>query len=139
MTNPNTGAYDADYQCPAVVVRADRSATAGVTVPVQGAPVTLTERSGAMTTGGTSQQLAAANTLRKYLFIQNPVTLTGQNIAAAETLFVRFGATAAGVNNGTSIELVPGASITFEGNAIPTAAIQVNAATTAHRWIALEG
>lgn len=106
------------------------------TVAPQG---TFTDLSGSMTTGGTSKTLSAANASRKYLLIQNPATLTGQNIAAAESLFIRFGASSAGVNNGTSLEILPGGVFESSGAFVSTEAIQVNAATTNHRWIAVEG
>ena len=100
--------------------------------------VTMTERSSTVTAGGTSQQLAAANASRRYLFIQNPNTTAGQGVTA-ENLYIRFGAVAAGIDNGTAIELLPGASLTYESLASPTQAIQVIAATTAHKFIAMEG
>jgi len=106
------------------------------TKPSQGA---LTARSSTIAAGGTSQQLAAANTDRRYLLIQNPASAAGQGIVTAETLYVRFGASAAGVNNGTSFELAPGASLVIEGGFVSTQAIQVNATTIAHAFIAVEG
>lgn len=101
--------------------------------------ITLTERSSSIVAGAMSQQLAAANLTRRYLFIQNPYSASAQNIAASENLYIRFGAVAATIDTGTSIELLPGASITFEANAIPTAAIQIIATTISHKFIALEG
>jgi hypothetical protein len=106
------------------------------TVAPQG---TFTAQSGAMTAGGTSQTMMAANSSRKYLLIQNPATLTGQNIAAAESLFIRFGASAAGVNNGTSFEILPGGAFESAGAFVSTEAVQVNATTTAHKWVSVEG
>lgn len=103
--------------------------------PAQG---TFTDRSGNITVGGTSQILAAANAARKLIQIENPATALGQNIAAAESLFINFTA-GAGVNNGTSFELTPGGYWPPAGqNVITTEAITVNAATTGHRWIAKE-
>lgn len=99
----------------------------------------LTARSGAIAAGGTSQQLAAAAATRKYLLIQNPKSAAGQNIATPETLYIRFGASNAGVNDGTSFEIEPGGSLVMEGSFVSTEAIQVNAATIAHKWIAVEG
>lgn len=116
-----------------VLVGADGSLVGGVQ---QGS---LTERSGSMTTGGTSKQMMAANASRKYLIIHNPSTIAGQNIAALEPLFIRFGAVAAGVNNGTAFELGSGGYFIQENAFVGTDAIQVNAATTSHRWIAAEG
>lgn len=98
----------------------------------------LTERSGSIALGGTSQQLMAANSARTYLLIQNPATTAGQGVTA-ETLFIRFGATGATVNTGTSIELVAGGSYEMAGSFVSTQAVQVIAATTAHKFIASEG
>lgn len=97
----------------------------------------FTPRSGSITVGATSQQLMAANPKRKYFIIENPSTLTGQGIAGAELLFISFGAASAGINNGTAIEI--GLGGVYEQTAfISTDAIQVNATTTGHRWIAYE-
>lgn len=99
----------------------------------------VVEKSGTITSGGTSQTMMAANPTRLYLLIQNPLTATGQGISAAESLFIRFGDTAATVNTGTSFELSPGSSLVMEGGFCCTQAVQVIAATTAHDWIAVEG
>jgi hypothetical protein len=98
----------------------------------------FTERSGFIAAGGTSQQLAAANSSRKKIVIQNPLTAAGQNIAASESLYIRFGASAAGIDDGTSIEIPSGGSYISEPDFESTQAIQVNATTTNHRWIADE-
>ncbi len=105
-----------------VVLASDQGA-----VPVS-APTgaTYTDCSLALTTGGTSQQLVAANASRKGVLILNPSS-------QIESLFVNFGA-AATTDDSDSIELVPGAREFF-----PTVqAIQVNAATTGHKVIAKE-
>lgn len=98
---------------------------------------TFTNRSGFIAAAGTSQQAMAANGARKRYFIENPATATGQNIAAAESLFVNFGAVA-GVNNGTSIELLPGGFLDSSSGPVSTQQINVNAATINHAYIALE-
>src|SRR5579883_2211683 len=92
--------------------------------------------SGAIKTGGTSQQVLPQNLERKILIIQNPSTAAGQGIGATESLFVNF-TNAAGVNNGTSIELVAGASLQIV-NPAPSDAINVNAATTGHVFVAFD-
>ena len=97
----------------------------------------FTDRSGSITTGGTSQQLAAINANRKRIIIENPASATGQNIATAESLFINF-TTAAGVNNGTSIELIPGGTFDSGSGPVSTQAITVNAATIGHVYIAKE-
>ncbi len=86
----------------------------------------LSDGSGTLTTGGASQQVFPANPGRYYLMCQNPITAT-------ETLFVNFDATAS--TSGGSYELAAGGSITFDSNFIPAGAVNVNAATTGHRFI----
>ena len=113
--------------------------TVTVSGTVTTSPLTAvyTNRSGSIAVGGTSQQLAAANGARRRLFIQNPATIAGQTIAAAESLFINF-TTAAGVNDGVSIELQPGQSFDTGQGPISTEVVNVNAATAAHRFIAKE-
>lgn len=97
------------------------------------APVTraaVTDGSGTVTTGGTSQQVFAANTTRSYLMCQNP-------ISATEALFVNIGAAAS--TTAGSIELAPGASISFQQQFIPTGTVNVTAVTTAHRYVCKQG
>ena len=96
-----------------------------------------TDKSGAIAAGGTAQTLAAVNAARKRIFIQNPSTIAGQNIAALERLFINF-TTAAGVDTGASIELQPGQSFDTGAGGVTSELISVNAATTGHRWIAKE-
>lgn len=92
---------------------------------------TLTDRSGTITVGGTSQTLAASNSSRKYIFIQNPSSAT-------ESLFINF--TSASSLTVGSVELLPGGS--FErtlATYMTTELITVNAASTAHAFVAKEG
>jgi hypothetical protein len=84
--------------------------------PTQG---TLTDRSGTITTGGTAQQLAAANTSRKYLLIQN----TGNT-----DLWFNFTTTA--VQGQPSFKLSPGASFVMEHSYVSTEAVSILGATT---------
>jgi hypothetical protein len=98
----------------------------------------LTNRSGTISVGGTSEVLAAANATRSYLLIQNPSTAAGQGIATAESLYINFGA-AAGIDDGTSFELTPGGSLELQGPFISSDSINVNATTINHAWIAREG
>ncbi len=112
-------------------------------VTVQGevvaAPKTAvyTNRSNSLTTGGTSKQLCAANANRKRLFIMNPTDETGQGIAVREPVYINFTA-AAGVNDGDSIELQPGASFDTGLGPVSTEAVNFNAATTGHKIICRE-
>jgi hypothetical protein len=90
----------------------------------------LTDGSGTVTTGGTSQQVFASLTTRSYLMCQNPTSAT-------ETLFVNIGVAAS--TAGGSIELAPGSSITFSNNFIPTGTVNLTAATAAHRYLCKQG
>lgn len=97
---------------------------------------TFTDRSGAVTLGGTSQQLAAANTSRKRIIIENPCTATSQNIPTAESLFINF--TTAAAANLTSVELAPCGSFDTGAGPVTTEVVNVIGATTAHKWVAKE-
>lgn len=127
----------------ATVIQCDPNATGSSTYPnvacsASGALVvsnggatgtgTLTDRSGTIAAGGTSQQLAAANTSRKYIFIQN--TSTGN-------LYVNFGS-AASVTVG-SILIPANSSFVMEQGYISTQVINIIGATTSQTYIAKEG
>jgi hypothetical protein len=85
-----------------------------------------TDRSGAITLGGTAQTLAAANTAR--------VGLEIQNIDPAEEMWVNEnGGTAAANTQGSNFIAARG-SVTVSTNR----AISVVAATTGHKWTAIE-
>lgn len=86
----------------------------------------------AITTGGTSQTLAAANEVAHDCVIQNPATSTAQGIVTAESLFVNFVTAATLLSGGTTIELTPGVAIGCGGK--NTIAISVNATTSAHKF-----
>ena len=90
----------------------------------------LTDRSGTITTGGTSQVLAAQNLSRAYLFVQN---------ISEETLFLNFG-TSATNNESTpnSIEIKPNQSVTFV-SFVSSDQIFVLGETTGSKFIAKEG
>lgn len=85
-----------------------------------------TDRSGSITTGGTAQVMAASNT--------NRIALVGQNIDAAEDMWINeVGGTATANTIGST--LVP-AKATFSVDT--NRAISVVAATTGHKWTAVE-
>jgi hypothetical protein len=91
----------------------------------------LTDRSGTVTTGGTSQQLAPANSNRKYLFIENPTTAT-------EALYINFTSAASTAGN-SSISISPGGSLTMTAATyVSQEAVTVTAATSAHGFTAKE-
>ena len=128
----NTNGQTTSAASAPVVIASDQSA-----ISVQTPPHTFTDKSGTIATGGTHQTLAAINASRHRIIIQNPLTATGQGILTAESLFINFTSNA-GINNGTSIELVPGA-IYDSGVGPPTSElISVNATTTSHAYIAKE-
>lgn len=89
----------------------------------------LTDRSGSLAAGNTSQQMMASNATRKYLLIQN--------VDTAEDLWFTFGGSAA-VKDQPSLKLAPGGSFVMEGSFISTEAVQVIALTTGHKWSAKE-
>jgi hypothetical protein len=76
----------------------------------------------------------AANGARKSFFIENPITVLGQNIANPENIFINY-TSASGVEDGVSVELGPGGMPV--GPVVSTEAITVNAQTLGHRYIAL--
>ncbi|MEJ0093421.1 MAG: hypothetical protein WDN46_08280 [Methylocella sp.] len=100
---------------------------------------TLTDRSGAVTTGGTSQTLVASASTRMTIFIENPCTgasqFGGTTPPAAESLFINFTA-AASATAGGSIELSPCGVYSTGTGPVSTEAITVTATTTGHRWTA---
>lgn len=88
----------------------------------------LTDRSGTMTLGGTSQQLAAANATRKYFFFEN---------VSAEDMWINFGSAA--VANQPSIRVLhDGGSFTMEGSFVSNQTINVVSATTTSAFTAKE-
>lgn len=84
-----------------------------------------TNRSGTITTGGTAQVLAAANTSRK--------SLTGQNISAGDLWLNEIGGTAA-ANTAGSYRVAPGGTFSVSTNR----AISIVGATTSQAFTATE-
>ena len=107
--------------------------SSGNVVPGAGSAVirtTYTDRSGTITTGGTSQQLAAANATRNYLLVQNQAT-TGN-------IWVNF--TAAATTAQPSIKIPAGASYSWpDGNVISTEVVNVTGDNTGMAFCAKEG
>jgi hypothetical protein len=94
--------------------------------------VTPTDRGGTITTGGTSQTLAAANASRKVILIQNPCNAT-------EDLYVSStgAATTTGANDDADLGPCGSTILSPSGTVIQTA-ITVIAVTTGHRFLAKE-
>lgn len=84
-----------------------------------------TDRSGSVTTGGTAQQLAPANTSR--------VQLTGQNISTGDLWINEIGGTAA-IDTAGSYRISAGSAFAIATNR----AISVIGATTGQKWSATE-
>lgn len=104
---------------------------AGNPIPVSAVAGPTTDRSGAITTGGTAQDAAVANTSRHYLFLRNPTT-------EVEPLYFDLGVNAV-VTGSPSIRLDPGDQAVYEGSWVPSDRISVNAATSGHKWTCKEG
>lgn len=95
-------------------------------------PLTPTDRGGTITNGGTAQSCMAQNNLRKGGQIQNPPD-------AQEPLYVSVTGSASVNGDGNTIALAPGQvfNLATDTGIIQTA-VTVNAATTGHRFIAVE-
>ena len=90
------------------------------------------DRSGAITTGGASQQLAGANLNRKRLIVENPST-------ESESIFINFTAPATvNLTTANSFEITPGGYWDSGANAVSLEAVNIVAATTGHKFIAKE-
>lgn len=102
------------------------------TVTPAPAVVTPTDRGGTITVGGTAQTLAAANSSRKALVVQNPCNAT-------EDLYISVtgNATVGGAGDYADLPACASAVVGWNGQVI-TAAVSVNAATAGHRWYATE-
>lgn len=89
--------------------------------------VSLTDRSGSITAGGTAQTAMNANSSRKYLLIQNN---------SSGNLWFNFGIAA--VQNQPSILLQPGQSFVMEDRVISTQSVSIIGATTGQTFTAKE-
>jgi len=104
------------------------------TVPVSGSVTalsstgTITTRSSTITTGGTSQQVAASNSSRKYFVIQN-ISDTAMYLGVGYTPTTTTGL----------LLSANGGGMIFETSFIPTQAINVLCATTGKAFVAWEG
>lgn len=122
MTQPIRATNNAAH----VIVADPATGTAYTGIPQTGNPVTYTDRSGTITTGGTAQNAAAANTSRKGLWLQN--TSTGN-------LRVSTRGTASST---AGILVAPGNMMSWPAHGIPTAALSVWGATTGQAFEAAE-
>jgi len=85
----------------------------------------VTDGSGSITTGGTSQQIFSANTSRRWLLVQN---------ISNAVLYVNFGAAA--VVDSNSIKLNANASYESPAGFVTTATVTVIGATTGQKFVA---
>ena len=99
--------------------------TAANPLPVSGASGALTDVSGTIAAGGTSQVLQAAQTARKYILIQNN---------SSGNLAINF-TSAATLGTGSYI-LTPGAAYCAETNFVSNEAINIIGATTGQAFTA---
>lgn len=102
--------------------------TDGSVVAVTPSQGPLTDKSGTITSGGVAQTLAAANTARKYIIIQNN---------SVESLWINFTTTA--VQTQPSIQLLPNGSYVMEASFVSTELISIIGATTGSAFSAKEG
>ena len=94
--------------------------------------ITPTDRGGTITSGGTAQNAMASNSSRKGGYIIN-------DPASTENLCVSTTTTATTTGAGDDVCLTPGQSYGLNQNGlVNTAAVSVIAATTGHRWEAVE-
>lgn len=144
-TNPNNLTFigvESSTNLPAapyIDTNGNLSITGTVTATTAGYAGTFTDDSGTITTGGTSQTLAAANATRKYLVISNPPDAASQGVATAEKLCVNF-TSAATLTAAGSICLNPGVTWVMGGTGgfVSTELVTVIGATTGHIYTAKE-
>ena len=119
----------------------DSNGNLNITGTVSGAGYSgvFIDDSGTITTGGTSQTLAAANANRKYLVISNPPDAASQGVATAEKICVNF-TSAATLTSAGSVCLGPGVTWVMggPGGFVSTELVTVIAATTGHIYTAKE-
>lgn len=89
--------------------------------------VTLVDRSGTIASGGTAQEVCAANSKRSYLLLQN--------VSGAD-LWINFDATAVAAQ--PSMLLASGAGLVFDSK-VPLGAISVYGASGAQAYVCKEG
>jgi len=118
-TQTYTGSDGNRREAVGVVVMENQAGGDGAVLPAG------TDRSGAITTGGTAQQLAPANAARK--------SLTIQNISAGDLWVNEIGGTAA-VDTAGSYKIPTGQAFIVATNR----ALSIVGATTAQKWTATE-
>jgi hypothetical protein len=120
--------YDREADATRVILVGSAGAAGAGSVVASVPSGALTDKSGTITAGGTAQVAAAANSSRKYLFLQNPTGAPGS---------LWFSTTATAVAASPSVELVPGASYET-GSFVPTGAVSIIGATTGQAFTGRE-
>lgn len=105
-------------------IEAGGGGSGGTALPTIGA---LQDRSGTITAGGVSQQLAPANATRKYLVVEN---------VSSETLWINFGVAA--VQAQPSIKILPNGYFFMENSFVSNEAVNIIGATTGSAFTAKE-
>lgn len=105
----------------AINVNATVSQSAGSTAGA------VTDGSGTITTGNTSQQVFSANSTRRYLFIQN---------TSAGNLWINFGTSATEGSGAGSIIIFPNSSFVMEQNAVTNQTVNINGQTAGQSFVA---
>lgn len=90
--------------------------------------VTLTDRSGTITSGGTAQTVMAANPTRSFLLVQN---------VSDTNMWINFDATAAATQ--PSILLAPSGGAILCDAKVPLGSVSIICATTGKAFTAKEG
>lgn len=125
VTNTGTGTVSSDtITIVALLQPASVEVENAATSPVNAAapPLDMADASGSITTGGTSQQVLASASSRRYLLIVNATS-------NSDTLWVNFGSAASA--GAGSIPLAPGFALEYPaGQYVPSNTVNLVAATT---------
>lgn len=111
-----------------VTIASDQTA-----LTVLGSPSAIVDRSGTITTGGTSQQIAAANSTRKYLLFINIsdtiMWIVFGNAAVADQPSIPIGPASA---------IYDGGILEYEGLVVPSTSVNLLCATTGKKFVCKE-
>lgn len=124
-----------------VFITGPDAAEGGVSVQLNPFREDATVRAGSITVGGAWQMIAAANPARQRLFIQNYCSSATQGISASESVFLSVSPVmppTSPLAAPTGIELVTCGSYDTSTAVVGTAMVWLWAATTGHRYEALE-
>lgn len=109
----------------------------GVSVSINPYRTDAVNHSGTITVGGAWQMVAPNNPLRFRFFIQNLCGAQTQGIAATESIFLNLGPTLPTTLDG-AIELVTCGSYDSSSAVLNTQPVWLYAASTGHKFVALE-